>query len=313
VRRAADGSWQGLNFTYYGLFTANAQTFSILMGLLLFGAAGIGRIEAALLVLALLVLCLPAAKLAAWLVERKAAGFSVAGASFVGMVAAPWTILGLNAVLGMWNGTSLPIVPALAVMAIAYAYGEGLGRLACISFGCCYGKPLQSAPVWLQRLFRDFHFVFAGTTKKIAYASNLEGEKVVPIQAVTALLYTSTALVATYLFLQNAYTAAVLLALGVTQSWRAISEVWRADYRGDGRISAYQVLALLGMLYSIAVLRFAPEQPLPEANLGAGLEAIWHPGVLMFALAAWVVAFVYYGRSLVTGARLSLYVCHDRI
>jgi hypothetical protein len=313
LRRLGDGTWRSLNFTYYGLFTASAQSFSIAMGLLLFGAAGIGRVEAAALVVAILILCLPAAKLAAIIVERKSAGFSVGGASFVGMVGAPWVILGVNQVVGLWQGNPLPVVPALAVMAIALAYGEGLGRLACISFGCCYGKPLETAPTWLQRMFKDFHFVFDGTMKKIAYASDLGGEKVIPIQAITALFYTATALVSTYLFLQNAYTMALLLALCATQLWRIASEIWRADYRGEGRISAYQVLALVGMIYTIGVLRFVPEQPLPDASLGAGFDALWHPGVIVLLLLIWAVGFVFYGRSTVTGANLSLHICHDRI
>jgi prolipoprotein diacylglyceryltransferase len=313
LRRLDDGTWRSLNFTYYGLFTASAQAFSIAMGLLLFGAAGIGRAEAAALVIALLTLCLPAAKLAAMIVERKPAGFSVGGAAFVGMVGAPWVILGVNQVVTLWQGNPLPVVPALAVMAIALAYGEGLGRLGCISFGCCYGKPLETAPTWMRRIFRNFHFVFDGTLKKIAYASNLAGEKVIPIQAITALFYTAIALVSTYLFLQNAYTMALLLSLCATQVWRIVSEVWRADYRGEGRISAYQILALVGMVYTIVILRFVPEQPLPDTLLAAGFDALWHPGAIVLLLAIWAVGFVYYGRSTVTGASLSLHVCHDRI
>jgi len=33
------------------------------------------------------------------------------------------------------------------------------------------------------------HFTFHGKTKKIAYASQMEGIKVVPIQAITAIVY----------------------------------------------------------------------------------------------------------------------------
>lgn len=313
LRREADGSWRSLNFTYYGLFTATAQTISIVIGLILFGAAGIGLAEAATMVVALLALCLPAAKLAAIIVERKPAGFSVGGASFVGMLGAPWVILGVNSLVAVWKGVPLPVVPTLAVMAIAYAYGEGVGRLACISFGCCYGKPLEEAPGLMQRMFSRFHFVFEGPMKKIAYASNLHGRKVIPIQAVTAVLYVAIGLAATYLYLQNAYTPALLLALVTTQVWRVVSEVWRADYRGDGRISAYQIMALAGTLYSVVVLRFVPEGPLPDASLAAGLSSLWHPGVVLLLLITWFVAFVFYGRSTVTASQLSMHICHDRI
>jgi hypothetical protein len=66
-------------------------------------------------------------------------------------------------------------------------------------------------------------------------------------------------------------------------------------------------------LVSARHTRLLGEQPLPDALLGAGCEALWHPGVIALLLAIWVVGFVYYGRSTVTGADLSLHVCHDRI
>jgi len=203
--------------------------------------------------------------------------------------------------------------PTLAAMSIAYAFGEGLGRLACISFGCCYGKPLAQSPALLQRLFRNRHFVFHGPLKKIAYAGNMAGEKVVPIQAVTALLYTAVGLMGVLLFLNNAYSPALLLTLGVTQLWRALSETLRADYRGAGKVSAYQVFAVLSVIYGAGMLVFLPVDELPQASLLKGFETLWHPGMVLFLIGLWLVTFLYYGRSLVTGSRLSLYICHDRI
>jgi hypothetical protein len=205
------------------------------------------------------------------------------------------------------------LLPALAAMGVAYGFGEGLGRLACISFGCCYGKPLAHTGPWMQRLFARFHFVFRGETKKIAYAGNLAGEKVVPIQAVTAMLYTGVGLAGMLLFLHGAYSAALVLTLGVTQLWRVLSEALRADWRGGGRLSAYQWLALLSLPYALAAIAWLPAAPLPTPDLLLGLEALWHPGMMLFLIALWAAVFLFYGRSEVTGSRLSLYVCHDRI
>ena len=115
------------------------------------------------------------------------------------------------------------------------------------------------------------------------------------------------------LFLHGAYIFALLLTLAVTQMWRAFSETLRADWRGEGRFSIYQVLAVLSVLYTAAVLHFLPARVLPSASLLRGLETLWHPGMVLFLLGLWVTTFFYYGRSLVTGSRLSLYVCHDRI
>jgi hypothetical protein len=92
------------------------------------------------------------------------------------------------------------MTPALAAIMIAYAFGEGLGRLACISFGCCYGVALQEAHPLLRRVFDRWHFVFFGDTKKISYASGLAGKQVVPIQAITLLLYIGIGLAANGFF-----------------------------------------------------------------------------------------------------------------
>jgi hypothetical protein len=312
-RESASGEWLGRNLTYYGLFSSAAQLVSVAVIFLLFGAVGVSRLGTALLVVLILGVSVPASKLVAYLVERKAAVFSVGGAAFVGILVAPWAVLAANATLNIALDTYVPLLPALAAMGVAYAFGEGLGRLACISFGCCYGKPLAATHPLVQRLFQRWHFVFRGATKKIAYAGNLAGEKVVPIQALTALLYTGVGLAGMLLFLHSAYTPALLLTLGVTQLWRVLSEMLRADWRGAGQISAYQVLALLSLPYALAVLQWLPPEAVPSAELLAGLAALWHPGMVLFLLALWVTVFVYYGRSQVTGARLSLYVCHDRI
>ena len=309
TRRDANGQWHGLNLTYYGLLSSTAQLVSVILIFLLFGAVGVTRIETVLMVVAVMGVCVPASKIVALLVEKKSAVLTVGGAAFVGILLAPWVTYFGNTLLG----AHIPVVPSLAAMSVAYAFGEGLGRLACISFGCCYGKPLAQSHAFVQWLFRRWHFVFHGSTKKIAYASNLAGEKVVPIQAVTALLYTGAELAGMLLYLHSAYSAALLLTLGVTQLWRAFSETLRADWRGAGRVSAYQVLALVSLIYGALVLWLLPNATLPTASLKTGLDALWHPGLVLFLLGLWVVTFLYYGRSLVIGSRLSLYVCHDRI
>jgi hypothetical protein len=312
-RPDSTGQWHGLNLTYYGVFSSAAQVVSVMAIFLLFGAVGATRGETALMVVVILGICIPASKLVALVVEKKSAVLTVGGAAFVGILLAPWALLLSNATLGKLLDSHIPVLPALAAMGIAYGFGEGLGRLACISFGCCYGKLLRQSHPFVQRLFRRWHFVFRGPTKKIAYAGNLEGEKVVPIQAVTALLYTGVGLAGMLLFLHGAYSAALLLTIGVTQLWRAFSETLRADYRGAGRISAYQVFAMLSVAYVALTLAVLPAEALPSASLPAGLEALWHPGMVLFLIGLWIVTFLYYARSLVTGSHLSLYVCHDRI
>lgn len=313
-RPTANGEWVGLNLTYYGLLSSVAQLVSVAVIFLLFGAVGVPRLLTALLVILLLGATVPASKFIAFLVEKKRAVFSVGGAAFVGIVLAPWAVLAVNATLAPWlDAPAIPLWPALAAMGIAYAFGEGLGRLACISFGCCYGMPLAGTHPWLARLFDRACFVFRGETKKIAYAGKLAGEKVVPIQAITALLYTATGLAGMLLFLHGNYAVALLLTLSVTQLWRAVSETLRADWRGAGMISVYQILALLALSYVLALLAWLPTPAASAADLLHGLEALWHPGMILFLLALWATMFLFYGRSEVTGSRVALYICPDRI
>ncbi len=67
------------------------------------------------------------------------------------------------------------------------------------------------------------------------------------VQAVTAVLHAAAGLTATALFLGSHPVAALGLSFVVTQAWRSISESFRADFRGSGRTSAYQIMAATGI------------------------------------------------------------------
>lgn len=313
LKRTADGGWQGLNLTYYGFFSATAYVFATALFLLLTSAIAIPVSLALAVTVTILALAMPAARWVAILVEGKRHTFTVAGAFFVALIAAPPVLWLFNETLAPLLGVRIPFMPTLATMAIAYIIGEGIGRLACISFGCCYGKPLSLAHPWLARLFENRCFVFLGETKKIAYAGGLEGQRVIPIQAITALIYVASGLAAALLFLYSHYLAAFLFALLVSQLWRALSETQRADYRGGGRLSAYQWMSLTATLYALAIALLLSDTPTPAASLDHGLAAIWDPAVLLFLQGLWLTAFLYMGRSSVTQAKVELSVCRERI
>lgn len=312
LKRLPDGRWQGLNLTWYGLLSANAYLFAVAMLLILAGSAGISGKAVLAVTVALLAACVPAASLVARIVEKKAHTLTVGGAVFVGVVLAPWIVLAV----GRWGATWLgpvPALPLLAAMAVAYAYGEGLGRLACISFGCCYGKPLNQCRGWVQRLFRRWHFVFHGETKKIAYASGLAGQPVLPVQALTAVLYLLAALAGTGLFLAGCCGSAFLLAMTITQLWRVLSELWRADHRGQGRLSVYQWMGLAALPYAAAAALLLPTADGTAPQLVAGLHLLWQPATLALLQLLWAGIFLHTGRSAVTGALLSLHVHRHRV
>lgn len=313
TNKTHNGSWRGINLTWYGLLTANAYLVAVVILLVLLGSLGVSLTGISLLTVAMLGCCVPASRLVARLVEKKTHTFTVGGAVFVGVLITPLVVLFLNRTAGTTFGFQLPLLATYAAIAIAYAFGEGLGRLACISFGCCYGMQLAAAPNWLQRLFTGYGFFFYGSTKKAAYASNLEGVELLPIQAITSVIYTVTGLLATTLFLTSHHLAAFLLAAGITQGWRALSETWRADYRGTGRISAYQIMGITGLVYATGAAILISDGSQIAPILNRGLLQLWTPAMLLFLQGIWLIIFCFTGRSTVTSATLHYHIHLDRV
>lgn len=302
------GRWRGLNLTWYGLLSANAQALAGAWFLLMASALGVAWPAVAALLAALCLCCLSGSRWLALLVEKKAHTFTVGGAAFLGLILAPGLFWLANQALAAAGQPGAPLLGWCAALVIAYALGEGLGRLACISFGCCYGKPLEDCPPWLGRLFSRASFVFRGEHKKIAYASGLQDRRVLPVQALTAVIFVGAALAGTYLFLRGHFAASLLTAGLTTQIWRVISEFLRADYRGGGRLSAYQWMALGTALWLGGLAWLLPTGLWAAPDLGRGLGALWAPGPLTLLQGMWLAAFIYYGRSRVTTSRVSFSV-----
>lgn len=309
-KRLSDGVWEGQNLTFYGVFNAVAHVIALLFFLVLTASVGVRFSMSILTILLLMTFCLPASHLLARWIEKKPHNFTVAGAFFTGIIFAPVAICLSDVITG--PAPVIPFTPLYAAMAIAYAVGEGTGRLACISFGCCYGRPLGDFLKGLERVIRPLGFVFTGKTKKIVYASGWEGVLVWPVQAFTSVIYIATALAATYAFLSGSYRFALVITITVTQGWRIISETFRADYRGEGDLTVYQVFSFLSVLFVISAWTILPEFS-GSADLVSGLHALWNVPLVLF-LEAWAVfIFWYTGRSRVTGSCLSLHVKEEHI
>jgi prolipoprotein diacylglyceryltransferase len=311
-RKGSDGQWVGTNLTYYGVFLATGVALAVAVVVVLMGALSIPLALVGMVSAILLACCVPAAKLVARTVEAQANTFTIGGAAFTGMLLAPWTVWLTDRVVGHALGVHIPILPVLAVLAIAYAFGESIGRLACISFGCCYGKPLSKMSRGLTKLFGTHHFAFSGATKKAAYEGGLEMVPVIPIQAVTAILFVCVGLVGLLLFLHGHMLAAFLATWVSTQTWRVVSEFFRADYRGKDGFSVYQVLAVGGAVYGIAAALVLPHETVGRPDLVGGLRALWNPAAILAIQAVWLVIFLYTGRSAVTTSTVVFSLSHDR-
>jgi hypothetical protein len=307
VKKMTDGSWQGLNLTYYGLFNAMALCAAVTLVLILTAAAGIDFGVFAAIITVLLCFCLPGSRLIARWVEKKPYTFSVGAASFLGIVLGPWLVLLVETAAKQLLAISFETIAVVSALMVGYTLGEGIGRLACISFGCCYGRPMDQMSPMVQRYFSWMAFIFTGDIKKIAYAHQLGGRRVFAIQAVTAVLYSLGALVGTLLYLQGHYSWAYFFCLLVTQGWRFLSEFLRSDYRGDRKISVYQIMSLLTVPYAVIVLLMFPSSA-HGADVLAGLQVLWNPEAILFLQALGITMFVRTGRSHVTGSALSFHV-----
>ena len=304
------GSWRGMNLTFYGFFVATANAVALMLYIVLVSAAGLEIKTVFLLTGATFLICLPGARIIAGLVEGKKNTFTVAGASFAGLMTFPLVVWLINAVVA---GPLVPILPAFAGLTASYALGEGLGRLACLSFGCCCGKPVSLFSPLAETLLRPFSITFTGHTKKVSYEGKYFEEALVPVQMLTALVHAVVTVLATALYLYVMYAWSAMLAVGATQSWRVASEFLRSDHRGGGRFTAYQAMSVLSMIGAGLILKFAPETERAMPDLSRGVATLWTPEVILAVQALWLVVFFYMGRSTVTESRISFSVRPDRV
>ncbi len=306
-------AWKGVNLTWYGFFFATSTAYAVGLLYCLLRAVSIPASSIMLLVGFMLPVCMLASRLITIIVEGKLHGFTVGGATFVGILMAPWSIMLLR-----WSGffdKMIHPMGVLAALSIAYAFGEGLGRLACISFGCCFGKALKECSPWIRKIFNRFNFVFQGNTKKIAYIKAMDGIHVLPVQAITVIVCSTAGLAGAGLFLLGRFTTAFLVSMIITQLWRAYSETLRADYRGEKKISAYQKMSVIGAAYAVgtAMIMGGMESGKLPVNIMTGIVSLWDPFVILALQIIWIAVFFYTGRSTVTGAFLSFHVLEDRV
>lgn len=303
------GLWAGLNLTWYGFFIANSCLFATAIYLLLMASLSIPVAASIALAVAILGVSAPATRIMARLVEGKKFTSTIGGGSFVGILGAPLIIF----LAGIFFPWPLPFFPVMAAIMISYALGEGSGRIACISFGCCYGRPLSDFSPRIQSKLARWSFVFTGKNKKIAYESSLDGQRVIPVQAYSSIINSLAGIVGLILFLASQFAYAYFVTSIVTQGWRFFSEFLRSDFRGYSRISAYQKMNIILILNVVILTVVVPSPPAINVDLAFGLRTMWDPAIILFLQILWIVFFLFTGRSKVTGAKIHYFVHGDRI
>jgi prolipoprotein diacylglyceryltransferase len=308
-----NGLWHGWNLTWYGFFNATAIFLAVSILIVLLGATSTPLTAVLVITMLILAICLPASRKLASFIEHQPHTATVGGASFIGILIAP-VIMQASKFLGnRFLDFDISMITLLSAMSISYAFGEAMGRLACISFGCCYGKPLKDSSPFIRKIFHRYHFVFTGKTKKIAYAHQMEGQQVIPIQAVTTLIYSFAGITGLYLFLKGFTSVSFMLTLTITQLWRFFSEFFRNDDRGKGRISAYQKMALISCVYGFAVAYLLHEGQQNTPDLISGLSSLQNPWLLLFMVSLWIVVLFYTGKSNVTAALIEVRIQKENL
>ncbi|MCX8084594.1 MAG: prolipoprotein diacylglyceryl transferase [Calditerrivibrio sp.] len=297
-KKLSNGSWLSLNITFYGLFNAIAYTTGSLLGVILMLSVGLKPIQILVTLFLIFVICIPASKLIAKSIEKSKSGFTVGGAVFVGVLISPVAVF-VASLYGDWNWAQM-LLPTISSMAIAYAVGEGIGRLGCLSFGCCYGKAVDDInhPL-LRSFFERFYTIYTGRYKKASYSSNLCNKKTVPVQAAANIIYSIVAFLSIIAYIYGFFVLSTLLVTYTTQLYRFFSEFLRADYRGEGRISTYQKMALLNMLIiSFYVFLVNADNPKPDIN--NALDQLSNGWFILSLIIIFCTTLVYTGVSTAT-------------
>lgn len=299
-KKLSNGSWLSLNLTFYGLFNAIAYSLGSFVGVLLLLSVGLTKLQVLIILITILTICIPSSKLLAKIIEKTKSGFTVGGAVFVGVIVSPFAIMLAGYITNDPNLLRF-INPIIASLSIAYLIGEGVGRLGCISFGCCYGKKVDEVnSIFLRKFFKKFNTVYAGRCKKASYASGLCNVETVPVQAMANILYSITAIVAITLFIKGLFLISAIISIVISQLYRFFSEFLRADYRGKGEISAYQKMSLLNILISLIYLYVGYGSILTEVSLNVALNTMSDLKMIGIFVGIFFLTLIYTGVSSAT-------------
>jgi hypothetical protein len=72
-------------------------------------------------------------------------------------------------------------------------------------------------------------------------------------------------------------------------------------------------MSALAIFLAFVVFFFLPVERAIQPDLPAGIEAAWQPVVVLFLQVLWGIVFVWFGKSMVTGAEISFHLHQDRV
>jgi hypothetical protein len=298
--------WPAINFTFYGVFSSIAYGLSTLAFVFLIGASGQPLGPTAVFAGILLAVGVPASKWVARWVEG-IPGHTIGGAVFAVVVC---SIPAMAITQWLTRELAWPQFDAAVVVAaacLAYVLGEAVGRLACLSFGCCYGRPIAQSTSLQKALYSRLTETYRGRFKKIAYAGGLTDRPVIAVQSIACAVLFAMFLLSLWLFWKGMLAASIVVSFGLSQLWRAYSEQLRADFRGREGFTLYQGMAIVAALLSIVLAwMYASGVVAPTPSAYLGWKAVAQLEVILVCQALALLILFYMGRSSVTSSRLEL-------
>ncbi len=293
--------WRSLNITYYGLFNALGYSLGLFLCLFNFFALGIEKLDALYNLILIFTICMPISKLIPIYVEKTKHGFTIAGALFFGIITTPISTFLVYFFQGKLNLFYDNLLPILSTMSVSFLLGESIGRLGCISFGCCYGKKVEEVNnTFLKKVFNNFNTVYYGDLKKASYASNLNGIKTVPIQAMSVLINLILSFIGQLLFLESNYTLSLVITILGNQLFRFFAEFLRADYRGSDTITIYQKMSIINIAIITLIIYIFPSNKGILLDIQRGINYVFEYKVFIAILFVFFISFFYTGISTAT-------------
>lgn len=294
-KKIEENTYDGINITFYGIISALSCSASVFLFLILIKFLNFPIKLAYFILITIFLTGLFASKALAYLIEKRKNTLTIGGATFVtGIISVPLIYFFIKS----FNVNETYFFPVLSSLATSYTFGEGLGRLACISFGCCYGKPAERYP-YLPNFLK---IKFLSHTRKAVYDSNYKNLELINIQGIVVCLFTLLSLVSFILIMLEKYEIAFITSFTIPATIRFFSEFFRDDNRGfSHKISLYQFFSILLVIYSILVLYLF--NPL-EVKISLIHKIYFSNLDLIFLVITFIMTLLHSGISKVTGSEI---------
>jgi hypothetical protein len=102
-----------------------------------------------------------------------------------------------------------------------------------------------------------------------------------------------------------------VLSLSIAFGWRFVSEFLRADHRGAGRLSTYQWMAVMCVLYVIPAMMLLPEHD-GVPRIADGLTVLRSPLTVLALAGLGLVVFLRLGISTITASIIQFRVASKK-